>query len=143
MCAGSTEIDLLASGLPDCNTALVRIRGLSGNPVELGMLLKSSQYFFCLISFVLFLIFVSHINLSLSLNFVYYVTSLTLHFWFFVCTVGAIDEERTKISIALPDEGLGNLEPEVRNKKENWFFLDVCLDGTNFDESEEPNLHIK
>jgi hypothetical protein len=93
LCAGSTDVEILARGLPmSCDSAVIRIRGEGGDPIDI---------------------------------------------------VGTVNEDFTSITIQLPDEGLGNLEPEVRNKKEHWYFIDCCLDGTHFDESEEATLNIK
>lgn len=92
LCAESTDVTIEASGLPPCESAIIRIRGESGEPIDI---------------------------------------------------TGTVSEDFSSITIFLIDGGLGDLQGEIRNKKEMWYFLDVSVDGTNFDESETAILQIK
>ncbi len=92
LCAESTDVTIEASGLPPCESAIIRIRGESGEPIDIS---------------------------------------------------GTVSEDLSSITIFLIDGGLGDLQGEIRNKKETWYFLDVSVDGTNFDESETAILQIK
>ena len=92
LCAESTDVTIEASGLPPCESAIIRIRGESGEPIVIS---------------------------------------------------GTVSEDLSSITIFLIDGGLGDLQGEIRNKKETWYFLDVSVDGTNFDESETAILQIK
>ena len=92
LCAESTDVTIEASGLPPCENAIIRIRGESGEPIEI---------------------------------------------------TGTVSEDCSSINIFLLDGGLGDLHGEVRNKKEMWYYLDVSVDGTHFDESETAILQIK
>jgi hypothetical protein len=114
-----SDIVLQAKGLPSCDKAIVRIRGTDKNSVNV----------------------VGHVSETFDGISVHLpgAAECLSNILCFLC----FEFYSFKLLLFSFSDSLAGITPDVKNKKENWYFLDVSIDESHFDESHESILFIK